>query len=114
VGMRRSGIRRVWVAVLACALQAFAQGPGLSPHLPLVEQTSAPNSTAAQAAHYVVLVSLDGFRWDYAERDGAKHLLALGKTGAWAPQGMVPSFPSLTFPNHYTIVTGLYSDHHCL
>jgi predicted AlkP superfamily pyrophosphatase or phosphodiesterase len=107
-----AAIRRVCIAVLACTLQAYAQGPKLSPQLPLVEQHSAANSAAAQAAHYVVLVSLDGFRWDYAERDGAKHLLALGKAGAWAPQGMVPSFPSITFPNHYTIVTGLYPEHH--
>ena len=33
-------------------------------------------------------------------------LLALGKQGVWAPDGMLPSFPSLTFPNHFTIVTG--------
>jgi alkaline phosphatase D len=62
----------------------------------------------------VVLVSLDGFRWDYARRDGATHLLALGKQGVWAPEGMLPSYPSLTFPNHYTIVTGLYPEHHGL
>jgi alkaline phosphatase D len=60
----------------------------------------------------VVLVSLDGFRWDYAERDHATHLLALGKQGVWAPEGMLPSYPSLTFPNHFTIVTGLYPEHH--
>ena len=62
----------------------------------------------------MVLVSLDGFRWDYAKRDGAVHLLALGRQGAWAPQGMLPSYPSLTFPNHFTIVTGLYPEHHGL
>ena len=59
-----------------------------------------------------MLVSLDGFRYDYAARYGAKNLLALARRGASAPDGMVPSFPSLTFPNHYTIVTGLYPDHH--
>jgi len=59
-------------------------------------------------------VSLDGFRWDYAKRDGATHLLALGKHGVWAPEGMLPSYPSLTFPNHFTIVTGLYPEHHGL
>ena len=62
----------------------------------------------------MVLVSLDGFRWDYARRDGATHLLALGKKGVWAPEGMLPSYPSLTFPNHFTIVTGLYPEHHGL
>ncbi len=76
--------------------------------------TTETNSAAAQKAHYVVLVSLDGFRWDYAKRDGATHLLALGKQGVWAPQGMMPSYPSLTFPNHFTIVTGLYPEHHGL
>ncbi len=62
----------------------------------------------------MVLVSLDGFRWDYARVDGATHLLALGKKGVWAPEGMLPSYPSLTFPNHFTIVTGLYPEHHGL
>ncbi|HUH61364.1 MAG TPA: ectonucleotide pyrophosphatase/phosphodiesterase, partial [Terracidiphilus sp.] len=64
--------------------------------------------------HYVVLVSLDGFRWDYARKYGARHLLELGKEGVWAPQGMLPSYPSLTFPNHYAIVTGLYPEHNGL
>ena len=35
-----------------------------------------------------------------------------GKAGVWAPEGMLPSYPSLTFPNHYTLVTGLYPEHH--
>jgi predicted AlkP superfamily pyrophosphatase or phosphodiesterase len=96
------------------------QGPvaqpiaGGSPALPLVHVENGANSETAQKAHYVVLVSLDGFRWDYAKRDGAMNLLALGKKGVWAPQGMMPSFPSLTFPNHFTIVTGLYPEHHGL
>ena len=59
-------------------------------------------------------VSLDGFRWDYAARDKATHLLAMAKQGVWAPDGMIPAYPSLTFPNHYTIATGLYPEHHGL
>ncbi len=82
--------------------------------LPLVHVDNGDNSGAAQKAHYLVLVSLDGFRWDYAKRDGATHLLALGRKGVWAPEGMLPSYPSLTFPNHFTIVTGLYPEHHGL
>jgi predicted AlkP superfamily pyrophosphatase or phosphodiesterase len=82
--------------------------------LPLVHVENGENSAAAQQAHYVVLVSLDGFRWDYAKHDGAVNLLALGKKGVWAPEGMMPSYPSLTFPNHFTIVTGLYPEHHGL
>src|ERR1700745_74222 len=94
--------------------QGFGQPTGAGPALPVIHVDNGPNSEAAQSAHYVVLVSLDGFRWDYARRDGATHLLALGKQGVWAPQGMLPSFPSLTFPNHFTIVTGLYPEHHGL
>ena len=60
----------------------------------------------------MVLVSLDGFRYDYARKYGAKHLLALGAEGAVARDGMIPVYPSLTFPNHYTLVTGPYPEHH--
>lgn len=73
---------------------------------------SAPNSHQAQAQHYVVLVSLGGFRWDYAKHDGAKNLLALARQGASAPEGMLPSYPSQSLPNALTIVTGLYPEHH--
>jgi hypothetical protein len=88
--------------------------PTASAALPVLHVENGQNSERAKAQHYVVLVSLDGFRWDYAKRDGAKHLLALGKQGVWAPEGMLPSYPSLTFPNHFTIVTGLYPEHHGL
>ena len=79
---------------------------------PVITVDNGPNTAAQQAKHYVVLVSLDGFRYDYAKKDGAKHILALAREGASAPDGMVPSYPSLTFPNHYTLVTGLYPEHH--
>jgi hypothetical protein len=110
-------------AALALVPLAFSLGlvsqqpstfPGSSPALPLVHVDHGPNYAKAQQQHYVVLVSLDGFRWDYAKRDSATHLLALGKQGVWAPEGMLPSYPSLTFPNHFSIVTGLYPEHHGL
>jgi predicted AlkP superfamily pyrophosphatase or phosphodiesterase len=102
--------------VLALPLVAQQAQPiaGGNPALPLVHVDNGQNSAAAQKAHYVVLVSLDGFRWDYAKHFGAVNLLALGRRGVWAPEGMMPSFPSLTFPNHFTIVTGLYPEHHGL
>jgi alkaline phosphatase D len=93
---------------------AFANGQAtrFSPALPLTHVDNGPNSAWAQSQHYLVLVSLDGFRWDYAKRDNATHLLAIGRAGVWAPEGMMPAYPSLTFPNHYTLVTGLYPEHH--
>ncbi len=103
----------LFVFILAGApLAATGQGTGYNPALPITHADNGPNSTWAQGQHYLVLVSLDGFRWDYAKRDNATHLLAIGKAGVWAPQGMLPSYPSLTFPNHYTLVTGLYPEHH--
>ena len=100
----------LFASLLAAPFAASAQ----SPALPVLHVEHGSNSAAAQSSHYVVLVSLDGFRWDYPAKYGAPHLLALGKQGVWAPQGMLPSFPSLTFPNHFSIVTGLYPEHHGL
>ena len=59
----------------------------------------------------VVLLSLDGFRTDYLERPTAVRLRALAARGVRAER-LVPSFPSKTFPNHYTLVTGLTPAHH--
>jgi len=60
---------------------------------------------------YVVLVSMDGFRWDYEKQFNLPNLKQIAKEGAHA-KSMKPSYPSKTFPNHYSIVTGLYPDHH--
>jgi alkaline phosphatase D len=78
--------------------------------LALLPLSLLPGQPAAQRP-YVVLVSLDGFRYDYAERYHATELLALGKAGA-AAEGMIPSFPTVTFPNHISIATGQYPEHH--
>jgi predicted AlkP superfamily pyrophosphatase or phosphodiesterase len=56
-------------------------------------------------------VSLDGWRWDYATRAKVPHLQAVASRGLRA-EGLIPAFPSITFPNHYTIVTGLWPEHH--
>ncbi len=73
----------------------------------------APRPVGPQAAvpSRVVLISLDGFRWDYLQRPAAVRLRELAAGGVRAER-LVPSFPSKTFPNHYTIVTGLYPEHH--
>ena len=59
----------------------------------------------------LVLISFDGWRWDYIDRVPAPNLKALAARGVRAAE-LIPSFPTFTFPNHYTIVTGLYPDHH--
>lgn len=69
------------------------------------------NSSESMKKPYVVMVSIDGFRYDYAEKFGAKNLLEMAEKGS-SVQRLIPSFPSKTFPNHYTLVTGLYPQNH--
>lgn len=57
-----------------------------------------------------VIVSLDGFRWDYVDSYNTPHLEEMAKKGVSAT--MIPSFPASTFPNHYTLATGLTPNHH--
>jgi len=59
----------------------------------------------------VILISLDGFRYDYVDKYEPKTLSKLAKNGVRA-KWMIPSFPTKTFPNHYTVATGLYPEHH--
>lgn len=73
--------------------------------------TTSTTSALSSADRIVLLVSLDGFRADYIDRPAAVRLRALAASGVRAER-MVPAFPSKTFPNHYTIVTGLYPEHH--
>jgi predicted AlkP superfamily pyrophosphatase or phosphodiesterase len=63
---------------------------------------------APTAAPSLILVSIDGFRPDYLDRGMTPNLSALARDGVRAE--MRPSFPSLTFPNHYALVTGLRPD----
>jgi alkaline phosphatase D len=86
-------MRRWLIAAILLAASACSRPPSASP-LP-----------------YVLLVSLDGFRYDYVNLYGALHLKRLGEQGVRA-KGLIPVYPSSTFPNHYSIVTGLYPEHH--
>src|SRR5882724_7054619 len=70
---------------------------------------------AARAADTppLILISLDGFRWDYLKLHPAEtpNLRRLAHDGVVA-DGLIPVYPTNTFPNHYAIVTGLYPSHH--
>jgi predicted AlkP superfamily pyrophosphatase or phosphodiesterase len=59
----------------------------------------------------LILISIDGYRADYFERGLSPNLAALAADGVHA-KALRSAFPTLTFPNHYSIVTGLYPDHH--
>nr|WP_067062382.1 ectonucleotide pyrophosphatase/phosphodiesterase [Mucilaginibacter sp. L294] len=68
------------------------------------------NSAEQQKKPYVILISADGFRYDFAKKYDAQNLLKLGSEGVSA-SSMIPSYPSVTFPNHYAIISGLYPSH---
>ena len=72
----------------------------------------APQPAHRDASHpYVVLVSFDAFRHDYIDRFHPSAFVDMAERGIRA-SALVSSFPSKTFPNHYTLVTGLYPGHH--
>lgn len=92
----------------------FATGISLAQHkVDTTQQVvdGRTNSPAQQEKPYVLLISADGFRYDYTQKYNAQNLRRLSSKGVTAAS-MLPSFPSLTFPNHYTIATGLYPAHH--
>lgn len=60
---------------------------------------------------YLIVLSMDGFRWDYTDKADTPNLDKFLESGTKAER-MVPAFPTKTFPNHYTMATGLYPDHH--
>jgi predicted AlkP superfamily pyrophosphatase or phosphodiesterase len=70
-----------------------------------------PAQAAEPQPNPLIVISIDGFRADYFDRGLTPTLAALTRDGVHA-RAMHPSFPSLTYPNHYTLVTGLYPDHH--
>lgn len=68
---------------------------------------------AAKPKTPLILISLDGFRYDYIEKYNAKNILEIAQQGVRAER-MQPSYPSKTFPNHITLVTGMYPSRHGL
>lgn len=63
-----------------------------------------------QKRNLTIVVSLDAFRWDYPTIYNTPWLDSIAANGVAAT--MVPSYPSSTFPNHFTLATGLVPDHH--
>lgn len=60
---------------------------------------------------YLILVSLDGFRWDFAARNYTPNLDKLAARGVKAAS-LRPVYPSMTFPNHISIITGMHPENH--
>lgn len=72
---------------------------------------SCKNSNQNIEKSYVVMLSLDGFRWDYTDKVSTPNFDYIQKNGVKA-KSLKPCFPTKTFPNHYSMATGLYPDNH--
>lgn len=68
-------------------------------------------SLYSQKTPYTILISFDGFRWDYTSRGITPNFDYIEQHGVKA-LSLKPSFPSITFPNHLSIVTGMYPENH--
>src|SRR3954466_1363265 len=86
-----------WISLIAAAALAA-----------LLPTAAIAQKHAAAKAPVTMLVSIDGFRPDYLDRGVTPNLNALAASGISA--AMRPSYPSKTFPNHWTLVTGLRPD----
>ena len=93
---------RIWaLCFLLAASLAAASGSG------------GVNAAAQRDKPYLVLISIDGFRWDFQNRHHTPSLDRVAENSERAER-MNPVFPTLTFPNHYSIATGLYPAGHRL
>jgi predicted AlkP superfamily pyrophosphatase or phosphodiesterase len=128
-----SGLWRHGAGALVLAVLAFLPGRGLpvesaqavgSLRQAEARQARAPaqtspsptgsggvNAPAHRASPSVVLISADGFRADYFDRPDLPNAKRVLQRGARA-RALIPVFPTLTFPNHYSLVTGLWPEHH--
>lgn len=107
--------RRLVVTAAATALLAACTSQPLQHSAPALPVSAPPPPAATAAAndppHTLLLISIDGLRADMLDRGITPTLSQLARDGVRA-RWMTPAYPSLTFPNHYTLITGLRPDHH--
>lgn len=105
--------RTLVVLLFAAGLLCACSSPpsaGL-PVPPVESPTGGVNAPEQMDKPYLVLVSIDGFRWDYPDLGLTPILSQIEREGVRAER-LLPVFPTLTFPNHYSLVTGLYPARH--
>ena len=111
---RRGSAVTVWCVatlVAACGAATSTTQPLPAEEIRTPNGSGGINHPSVLERPHVVLVSFDGFRPDYLDRVDTPHFDRLARTGV-SSDGLIPVFPSLTFPSHYSIATGLYPEHH--
>lgn len=101
-------MRRILLGFLSLVVASCA-------HVPQNEMNGQDTASVADMhaneAPLVVMIGVDGLRWDAIDRHNAPTLQALAQ-GGMRPQSMIPVMPTKTFVNFYTLATGLYPEHH--
>lgn len=103
-------VKPLWTLTLFCAMVVGVIDPGAAA---LQAGTGGENTVENRARPHLVLVSVDGCRWDFPTRYDLPALDRLAGQGAQAER-LLPVWPTLTFPNHYSLVTGLLPARHGL
>ena len=77
----------------------------------LIPGCTQPADSSESPEHPVLLISIDGLMNEYIERNETPNFDRLLESGIQA-ESLIPVYPTLTFPTHYSIATGLYPEHH--
>lgn len=104
-------MKMLWLSALIYFLSYDALTAQVTADTSQIVMPGRTNSAEQPSKPYLIMISADGFRWDLADKYHAEHLLAL-RAGGVAAESMIPSYPSVTFPNHYSLATGMYPSHH--
>lgn len=104
-------MRLLPLSIASLLLAACAHAPSPSAEMPPAPAITAPAAALATPPATVILVSVDGLRATTVGTGVMPTVDAIATAGVHAAW-LTPSFPSQTFPNHYTLVTGLRPDHH--
>jgi len=97
---------------LVLGLLLAMAGPAMAHGDPATDGGSgAINASGKLDKPYLVLVSIDGFRWDFPDLQDTPAMDRMAASGLKA-EALEPAFPTLTFPNHYSIATGLLPASH--
>ncbi|KAI9004721.1 alkaline-phosphatase-like protein [Gaertneriomyces semiglobifer] len=102
----RFRVSKTWVAFGAAMIVMIIGAAVL-----VITRNNLPNNNDAETERTLLLISLDGFRAEYLDRGLTPTLREIARSGLRA-DSLKPAFPSITFPNHYSIVTGLYPEAH--
>jgi predicted AlkP superfamily pyrophosphatase or phosphodiesterase len=105
----------VHVVIIAAFLALLYGAYKASTHTSTTKPRPSIAATLSNGTHTfaptTILLSLDGFRADFLNRGLTPTLNGFIRSGV-SPKYMMPAFPSLTFPNHFTLVTGLHPESH--